>query len=154
MKKLALLLTILLFSSMANAKSVFTGQNYSGTYNCKGSNEQVGDYEVTVRLKLNRVSSYGHFGAYYYETETENSVVYNGHAIADGNRLSIALELSEGRNSEPSVGTAVIKRDENGRLSFRKNYYEPDDNGGNYGSEHCSMVTKAGQKVLKKQRNS
>lgn len=139
MKKLAVLTIILMFTGLAEAKPAFTGQNYSGVYTCKGTNDQIGDYQVQVTLKLNRISSQGKFGAYFYETETENSAVYNGHAVADGNRLSITLQVSDRRSSDNSIGFATMKRDERGRWTFRKNYYEPNDNGGVNGTEFCVL---------------
>lgn len=139
MKKLAVLSIILMFSGLAEAKPAFTGPNYSGVYTCKGTNDQIGDYQVQVTLKLNRISSYDKFGAYFYETETENSVVYNGHAVADSNRLSITLQVSDRRSAENSIGFATMKKDERGRWTFRKHYYEPDDNGGVNGTEYCVL---------------
>ncbi len=148
MKKLVLMMVMLTFAGLVQAKPAFTGKNYSGVYSCKGVNEQVGNYELTVTLKLNRVSSYGNFGAYSYLVETSNSTIYNGQVAADGNRLAISFHFTDGRNVEHSTGIAVIKKNLEGRWSFRKLYYEPDDNGGNYGSEYCVMnVTKKPKKV-------
>ena len=147
MKKLVWMMTMLTFAGLAQAKPAFTGQNFSGIYACRGVNEQVGNYEVTVTLKLNRVSSYGNFGAYLYEVETVNSVVYSGQAVADGNRLALSFQLTDSHNAEHSTGIATMKRNDEGRWSFRKLYYEPDDSGGNYGSEYCVMqFTKAEKK--------
>ncbi|WP_137718552.1 hypothetical protein [Methylobacillus flagellatus] len=144
MKKFFLFISLaILANTAAQAKPDFTGRNYSGTYACKGYNEKVGDYEVTVGLRLNRVSSYGDFGAYHYTVETPNSVVYHGQAAADGPRLAISFQLGDGKNVEQSTGLALMKRDSRGRLSFRKKYYEPDDNGGNYGFEDCNILPPA-----------
>jgi hypothetical protein len=148
MKKLALMMALLAFTGMAQAKPAFTGQNYSGVYSCRGVNEQVGDYELSVTLKLNRVSSYGSFGAYSYEVETSNSTIYTGQAAADGNRLAISFQFTDGHTIEQSTGVALMKKNPDGRWSFRKLYYEPDDNGGNYGSEYCVMnINKGAKKV-------
>lgn len=153
MKKFVLLMSMLAIANAAEAKPVFTGQNYSGVYNCKGSNSQVGDYEVTATLRLNRVSSYDKFGAYYYETATSNSVTYSGRAAAQGNQMAISYKIVDGHNVESNVGTAVIKKNVQGRWSFRNFYYEPDDNGGNYGSEYCVM-NKAPVKAQRKPKAS
>lgn len=139
MKKFVVLIAMLGLAGVAEARPAFTGQNYSGIYSCKGTNEQIGDYEVTVTLKLNRTSSYGTFGAYHYEVETVNSLTYIGQAVADGNRLALSFQLTEGHVTERSTGIATIKKNAQGRWSFRKLYYEPDDSGGNYGSEYCVM---------------
>ena len=124
-------------TGLAQAKPGFTGPNYSGVYDCTGVNEQVGDYEVTVTLKLNRVSSYGKFGAYQFQAETVNSTIYNGQAAANGNQIAISFDFADKRNVEHSIGVAIMKKTAKGLWSFRRQYYEPDDNGGNYGTEYC-----------------
>jgi len=139
MKKLVLLVVLLGSANAVGAKPAFTGNNYSGEYQCKGSNDQVGDYEMVVRLKLNRISSHGTFGAYSYETETENSVVYAGQAAADGNRIAVSFNLTEAHGVEHSTGIATMKKNEVGRWTFKRLYYEGDDNGGIYGTETCVM---------------
>lgn len=137
MKKLVLTVAMMVMAGAAQAKTVFTGINYSGVYQCKGANEQIGDYDVTVTLKLNRASSYGKVGAYQYQTETVNSTVYTGQAIANGNQIAIGFDFSDKRNSEHSIGLATMKKTTGNLWSFHKVYYEPDDNGGNYGTENC-----------------
>ncbi|HEY3300556.1 MAG TPA: hypothetical protein VGJ90_07260 [Methylophilaceae bacterium] len=133
----------------AQAKPAFTGINFSGTYACKGNNEQVGDYEVTAVLKLNRVSSYAKFGAYDFSTETDNASTYKGQAVADGLRLALSYTLTEGRNVEYSTGIAEMKKTKGNVWSFRNQYYEPDDSGGNYGFEYCVMKPTAAVKTAK-----
>jgi hypothetical protein len=130
-------------------KPVFKGVNYSGEYACKGTNDQVGDYEVNVTMRINRVSSYGTFGAYYFDTQTENSVIYRGQAVADGNRLAISFNLSDKRNAEHSTGIATIKKNAQGHWSFRKLYFESDDNGGIYGIEDCVLKVSLATPVKK-----
>jgi len=138
MKNIVLTALLLGFAAMGHAKPAFTGKDYSGIYTCDGWNALVGDYDITVSLKLNRISSYGKYGAYEYETETENATKYTGQAIADGDRLAISFKFNgksiNGRGQ--SIGVANVFKDK-GRWIFRKRYYEPDDNGGNYGSEYC-----------------
>ncbi|OAM53055.1 hypothetical protein A7981_06435 [Methylovorus sp. MM2] len=139
MQRLVLALVALLITNITYAQPAFTGVNYSGLYDCKGNNEQVGDYSVVVKLRLNRISSYGKFGAYYYEVETENSVLYAGQAAVDGNRMAISFNLSEKRSAEHSTGIATMKKNPQGRWSFQKLYYESDDSGGIYGKETCVL---------------
>lgn len=127
------------FASAAFAVPKFTGQNYSGEYVCKGSNDIVGEYEVFVTLKLNRISSYGKFGVYDFSTETENNVVYFGQAVANGNRMALTFKLSEAKHAEYSTGIGEFRSIGKNRWAFRNQYYEPDDSGGNYGSEDCAM---------------
>jgi len=139
MKKVVIVFAAFLFASGAEAKPLT--QNYSGIYTCKGKNELVGDYETTATLKLKRVGNNGKLGTYEYSTETENSVTYQGQAIADGSRLAMTYKLTEGRNADFSTGIAEIVKTSQGRWSFHNLYYESDDTGGNYGSEHCVMTT-------------
>ena len=141
MKKLYLvvLLSIGLSFSIAEAKEQFTGPNFSGVYLCKGSNNKVGEYEVTATLKLNRISSHGSFGVYDFSTETENSLVYKGQAIAKGYKLAMTFNLTDGRNAEYSTGLADVQQISSTRWAYTNNYYEPDENGGDYGSENCVM---------------
>jgi hypothetical protein len=140
MKKFVLAALLLGYGVVGQAKPAFTGKDYSGIYTCDGWNALVGDYDVTVTLKFNRISSYGKYGAYEYETEAANSRYY-GQAIADGNNLSIGYKFNgksiNGRGQ--SIGIAKIFRNKQGRWTFHTRYYEPDDNGGNYGSEYCTF---------------
>lgn len=139
------LITACLFgvTLIAQAKPTFTGINFSGTYECKGNNEQVGDYQVTAIFKLNRISSHDKIGAYDFSTDTENAVIYRGQAIANGTKLALSYKYKEGRYIEYSTGIAEMKKIGRNRWSFRNIYYEPDDNGGNYGYEDCVMQTPA-----------
>lgn len=144
-----LVIAILLFlASTANADTQnqgqnipkFVGPNYSGTYSCKGENSQVGKYAVTVTLRLNLVSSHGRVGVYEYTAETENSVKFYGNAVSNGNQLASSFYLdNQRRRGEPTTGLATVKRESGGRWSFRNEYFEPDDFGGNYGTESCVM---------------
>lgn len=141
-------------------KPKFTGQNYSGEYFCKGKNLTVGDYEVVVQLKLNKFNSYGKFGVYDFITETENNMVYLGQAVADRNRLALTFKLKEAKNAEFSTGIGEFKKAGTRRWTFNNRYYEPDDTGGNYGYESCTMKSaflppvKPSSKVEKATKNN
>lgn len=129
------------FAATAASKAAFTSQNYSGVYSCKGSNESVGNYEVTATLKLKRLSSYAKFGTYDFLNETSNSVVYSGQAVADGNRLALTYRLNDKQNANFTTGIAEVKKNAQSQWSFHNYYYEADDTGGNYGHEYCIMKT-------------
>ncbi len=135
----ALVLVGLNFISNVEAKEQYVGPNFSGVYSCKGANNKVGEYEVVATLKLNRISSHGSFGIYDFNTETENALVYKGQAIATGNKLALTFNLSDGRNAEYSTGIADVQKISNTRWAYTNYYYEPDENGGDYGSEYCVM---------------
>jgi len=138
MRKTVLAALLLTFALGAQAKAPFKGKDYSGIYSCTGSNELVGDYEVKVTLKLNPISSQGRFGAYEYTTETSNGTKYAGQAMADRHFMAISFQFNGksvyGRGH--SIGHAIFDESSR-RRTFHKRYYEPDDNGGNYGYERC-----------------
>jgi hypothetical protein len=152
-----LVLSYFTFVSIAFAAPKFTGDNYSGEYMCKGKNREIGDYEVYVTLKLNRISSYGKFGVYDFNTETENNVVYFGQAVANGNRMALTFKLSDARHVEFSTGIGEFKAIGKRRWAFQNSYYEPDDNGGNNGVEYCAMkkpYVAAPNKSIKAKKNN
>jgi len=156
MKNLTLIAFCLLCINIGVARSEeqFAGPDFTGVYSCKGQNNKVGEYEVVARLKLNKVSSHGDFGVYDFNTETENSLVYKGQAIANGYKLALTFNLSDGRTAEYSTGIADIQKVSNTRWAYTNHYYEPDENGGDYGSEYCVMkkvvkVTKLSKKIRK-----
>lgn len=151
MKKLFLLcLVSVVFIANAKASPEFTGPNFSGVYSCKGSNNKVGEYEVLATLKLNRANSQGDFGVYDFNTETENDLVYRGQAIAKNYTLALTFNLSNAKNAEYSTGIADVQRISSKRWAYTNHYYEPDENGGDYGSEYCVMKKQVLAKKAKK----
>ena len=134
---------LMLAALPASALPAFNGINYSGSYDCQGENQQVGKYRLEVTLKLNLVSSTGRTGVYEYTAETENSVKFYGNAVIRGNQMAASYVLDTSRRKdEPTTGLAAIKRDASGRWTFLNHYFEPDDFGGNYGTETCVMQKK------------
>ena len=143
-----------LFVTGVEAREQYVGPNFSGVYSCKGTNNKVGEYEVVATLKLNRISSHGSFGIYDFNTETENALVYKGQAIANGFKLALTFNISGGPNAEFSTGIADIQKISSTRWAYSNHYYEPDENGGDYGSEYCVMqkpvkMTKLTKKIKK-----
>ena len=139
MKKSFLLSFLFACINVAHADQEFVGHNFSGIYVCKGSNNKVGDYEVMATLKLNRHSSHDSFGAYDLKAETENSLVYKGQAIAQGNKLALTFNFSDGRSPDFTTGIATITPISATRWSYSNHYYEPDGVAGVFGSERCVM---------------
>lgn len=146
MKKLFLVTLFLLSAHLSNvqAKEAFAGPNFSGVYACKGQNSKVGEYEVVATLKLNKAASHGEFGVYDFNTATENALVYRGQAIARGYEMAMTFNLTDGRTGDYSTGIASVQKISNTRWAYKNHYYEPDENGGDSGSEYCVM-----QKVVK-----
>ena len=140
-----------LFANAAYAAPVFTGDNFSGVYVCKGNNNKVGDYEVMATLKLNRHSSQDNFGAYDLKTETENALVYKGQAIAQGHKLALTFNFSDGRSADFTTGIANIDAIGPGRWAYRNYYYEPDGVTGVFGTER--FVKKVSSKLKSKKKS-
>lgn len=134
-------LCCLFFATHIHAQPKFIGQDLSGIYSCKGNNASVGDYDVIVTLKLNKINSRHQYGAYDLVTETENHVHYQGQAIATGNKLAITFKLPDAKESNYSTGIAQLKKISSQRWQFANHYYEPNDIGGNHGQEICTMKT-------------
>ena len=150
----ALILVTLHFASNVEAKERYVGPNFSGVYSCKGTNNKVGEYEVVATLKLNRISSHGSYAVYDLNTETENALVYKGQAIASAKMLALTFNLSDGRSAEYSTGIADVEKISSIRWAYTNHYYEPDESGGDYGSERCVMqkpekILKANKKIKK-----
>jgi hypothetical protein len=132
-------LSIISTTSLALASSQFSGTNFSGEYVCKGKNESVGDYEVFVTLKLNTANSHGNFGVYDFNTETTNKVTYFGQAIVNGYHLAMTFKLSNSHNVEYSTGVGEFKKIGASLWAFTNHYYEPNNTGGGFGKEYCTM---------------
>lgn len=124
-----------LLPSLAYAKSI----DFSGEYLCKGSNETVGDYEVSVTLKKSYRNSVGSMGVYELVTETVNNEYYTGHAVTNNTQIAMTFKLSAAKHAEFSTGIGQFTKQSHRKWSFKHHYFEPDDTGGNYGHEHCVM---------------
>ncbi|QDC44484.1 hypothetical protein [Methylophilus medardicus] len=126
------------FSASALAAPV-AALDYTGEYICKGNNVTVGDYEVTIYLKKNRRNSTSQVSVYDLATHTENKQSYTGQAITRGKQLAMTFKLSDAKYAEFSTGMGQFTKVGKTGWSFKNDYYEPDDTGGNYGHETCTM---------------
>ncbi len=137
---LTMLSFLSVFSSTASsAAPVSKSIDYSGEYLCKGNNVAVGDYEVTIYLKKNRRNSTALVSVYDLVTHTENKQSYTGQAVTHGKELALTFKLSDAKYAEFSTGLGQFTKLNKNMWSFKTNYYEPDDTGGNYGRETCTM---------------
>jgi hypothetical protein len=137
MKKLLILLAILFAAVPALAKPTFTGQDYSGVYDCTGDDSHEGKYTGKVTLKLNPAQSTGEYGAYDFKLEVPGFGTYLGEAAAEGDRLAMHFALTDQKTRDFGTGIATIRKNKQGKLGFHKYYYEPEFKGGNYGFEDC-----------------
>lgn len=149
-KLLALITLITLPCSVALAATPPRGIDYSGEYLCKGNNVTVGDYEVTVTLKKNRRNSKAQVAVYDLVTHTENNQSYTGQAIVRGKAVALTFKLSDAKYAEFSTGLGQFSKLSKNLWAFKNDYYEPDDTGGNYGQETCTMIKPANPSPVNK----
>jgi hypothetical protein len=98
----------------------------------------VGEYEVNIVLKKNKVGSNQEFSVYDITEETENATSYYGNAIVIGNRLALTFRLLNGKAIMASTGLATMRISTKNNWSFVSRYYEPND-GGVYGTDDCKL---------------
>lgn len=139
MKFFAALLGALLGTSLAQAAPAFTGEDYSGMYECSGVDAHEGNYTGTVTMALVAAQSTGEHGAYQFKLEVPGFGAYLGHAVSEGDKLAIYFALPDQSTRDYGSGIATMRKDQSGRLAFSKFYYEPEYKGGNTGSEDCVM---------------
>jgi hypothetical protein len=132
---LSLALLVFFLPSFASNESE---PDYSGRYLCKGENSRVGEYEVNIVLKKNKVGSNQEFSVYDITEETENATSYYGNAIVIGNRLALTFRLLNGKAIMASTGLATMRVSTKNNWSFVSRYYEPND-GGVYGTDDCKL---------------
>ncbi len=139
MKRIAAVVAMTLCEGLAQAKPVFTGQDYSGVYECTGVDAHEGKYTGTVTMKLVPEQSQGDHGAYKFKLEVPGFGAYLGHAVSEGNKLAIYFALQDQSTKDYGTGIATMKKAKNGKPSFSKVYYEPEYKGGNTGTEECVL---------------
>lgn len=128
---------VMALAGMAQATPAFTGTDYSGVYACIGNDAHEGKYTGTVTLTLNKAQSSGRYGAYDFKLEVPGFGIYPGEAAADGDKLALHFALNQPGSQDHGTGIATIRKNKQGKLAFRKYYYEPEYKGGNYGTEEC-----------------
>jgi hypothetical protein len=138
-RALSYILISLIFVPTTYAMPPFIGDDFSGEYICKGNNASVGEYEVLVKLKLNKVTSHDIYGVYDFNTETNNQAIYSGQIMAKGRKFAMTFKLLDASTYNFSTGMGEFKKTESGHWSFQNTYYEPDGNGGNFGNDYCTI---------------
>lgn len=140
MKRTVVILGILLGGNMAQAAPAFTGQDYSGVYQCTGMDAHEGSYTGTVTMALNPAQSTGEHGAYNFRLDVPDFGAYHGLAVSQGEHLAVYFALQDQSTRDYGIGIAKLGKDAEGRLQFGKFYYEPEYKGGNTGTEECVMT--------------
>lgn len=139
MNKLFISLCLLATASIASAKPTFTGQDFSGVYDCTGDDSQEGKYTGTVTMELVPSQSLNLYSAYKFKLEVPNYGTYLGQAAAHGTNVAMHFALTNQSTKDYGTGIANFKKNKAGKWSFSKYYYEPEFKGGNYGTEECSL---------------
>ena len=76
------LLAALALPLTASAGELFTGTDYSGTYDCTGIDSKEGNYTGTVTLQLNQEQSSGAYGAYDFKLVVPDYGTYQVQAVS------------------------------------------------------------------------
>ena len=138
LNKLLISLCFLTVATVSTAKPAFTGNDFSGVYDCTGDDSHEGKYTGTVTMELVPTQSLNQYGAYKFKLEVPNYGTYLGQAAAHGNNVAMHFALSDQSTKDYGTGIANFKRSKAGKWSFSKFYYEPEFKGGNYGTEECT----------------
>ena len=138
MKKLFVFLCLLSAASVSTAKAAFTGNDFSGIYDCQGDDSHEGKYTGTVTMELVPSQSLNQYGAYKFKLEVPNYGTYLGQAAANGTNVAMHFALTDQSTKDYGTGIANFKKNKTGKWSFSKFYYEPEFKGGNYGTEICT----------------
>ena len=135
--KYPVLLLLMLVCGAAQAKPAFTGQDYSGVYDCTGDDAHEGKYTGKVTMQIKPDHSYGSYASYDFKLEVPGFGTYLGQAAANGNQVAMHFALQDQSTKDYGTGIATIKKNKQGKMSFHKFYYEPEFKGGNTGIEDC-----------------
>jgi hypothetical protein len=122
----------------APAKPAFKGTDYSGIYDCQGTDEHDGAYKSAVTLKLVPAQSFGEYGAYLLTSEAPGLGTYTGYAAVQGRHMSFYFGLTEPGSKDYGTAIASFAKNKHGKWSFHLYYFEPTYNNGNYGLEDCA----------------
>lgn len=128
---------MLLIGGTAEAQPAFSGQDFSGVYQCRGNDAHEGKYTGTVTLKIKPEHSTAQYASYDFKLEVPGYGVYPGHAAAKGNHVAMHFALQDQSTKDYGTGIAEFKKNRQGQWSFHKFYFEPEYKGGNSGTEDC-----------------
>jgi len=126
-------------ATISTAKPAFTGQDFSGVYDCTGDDGHEGKYTGTVTMTLVPSQSLNDYGAYKFKLEVPSYGIYSGQAAAHGSNVAMHFALADQNTKDYGTGIANFKKNKTGKWSFSKYYYEPEFKSGNYGTEACTQ---------------
>lgn len=137
MRRLSVFILLLAASSATEAKPAFTGQDYSGVYECTGDDAHEGKYTGKVTLTIKPEHSHDTYASYDFKLEVPGYGTYPGYAAGNDNHLAMHFALTDPATHDYGVGVANFKKSKQGKWSFHKFYFEPEFKGGNTGIEDC-----------------
>lgn len=116
--------------------------DYSGVYDCKGTDAHEGEYSGVVTMKKQMKHGTEGYSSYDFQLFVTDYGTYQGHAAAQGQFVAVhfALPMADGRygGKDQDFGTGIAEFSKvNGKWQFKKFYYEPAYKGGNTGVETC-----------------
>lgn len=138
--KIFAIAAVALSSSFAFAEpAVFTGTDFSGTYNCTGNDQHDGKFTGAITLTLVPTQSTGEYGSYSLKFEAVGFGGYTGYAAARGNNMALYFANTDASTKDFGNSIVTLRKNKNDKWQFESFYYEPEYYGGNYGTEFCEM---------------
>lgn len=139
MKKLTAA-ALLLATSAAFAEPIaFTGNDFSGTYDCTGDDQHDGKFTGAITLALVPAQSTAENGSYSIKFEATGFGSYTGYAAAHGNDMALYFANTDASKKDFGNSIVMLRKNKNDKWQFESFYYEPEYFGGNYGTEFCVM---------------
>lgn len=138
MKKRWILFWLLFHAASIYAKPAFTGHDFSGQYDCTGEDSHEGQYTGTVTMQRVPAQSTQQYGAYTFKLEVPGYGTYLGEAAAHDTHVAMHFALTNQSTQDYGTGIAKFKKNQIGKWTFVKYYFEPAFKGGNYGIEECT----------------
>ena len=136
----SIFLSCLLFATSITALAApYSGADYSGVYDCTGQDHTEGEYKGTVTMRLASKFSDGEYGSYEFLLEIPGFGTYPGHAASQGNKMAIYFANKDPKDHDFGTGIATFSKNQRGKWSFVKFYYEPEYKKGNFGKETCTQ---------------
>jgi hypothetical protein len=130
-------IVFLVCAGFAQSKEAFNGPDLSGVYSCQGDDSHEGKYTAIATLQLIPEQSLGKNGAYMFKLEVPGYGTYPGHAATQGTTAAIYFANTDPGTKDFGTGIASFRKNNNGKWTFKKFYYEPEFKDGNYGFESC-----------------
>jgi len=121
----------------AGKNPAFSGPDFTGVYQCTGSDTREGAYKAQVTIKLKKEHSQAQYGSYDFLLEVPGFGKYPGHMAANGLNAAIYFALENQSTHDFGTGIAQFTKNAKGQWQFHKFYYEPQFKGGNSGFEDC-----------------